>query len=487
MIPRRFFGHLARLAWPGPSIDLLLRAAALNDTAAAGSAWREFEAQADFDDLSWGQMRLISLTARRIAELAPDSPLRPRIAGIERSIWSRSRMVIGEAAKCLRALSDASTPMLAIKGAGRAAGGSAASRGRIVNDIDIVVPSAHLERVFDILVESGWTPSGSGSALYQRTRLNHVTGINFVRGELGNIDLHRTAFHAPFDRSAEDDAIWERARSGTLGGIPLLVPSPLDTVLIATAHGVLDAHKSSDWLVDIADAIDEGVDWEVFLRAAHARRLSAAAAVALGYVAERLERPVPVEVLDALATEALAHPLRLAGTIAEARPKSDRISFPWLARAASKQTRLIRSGRRERRKSSGLALASPFSPAWNEAGEATASGLEAELPLAGRSEGEAWSGTLDIVLVADIPAAARRIEFELHCGDRHLKRLRALVRDKGARRLPLRFRVRLDVPAGEPALRLVAVPSRSFNTTATPGERDRYAAVPFRLISAAPR
>ena len=478
----RFIERIARLAWPGASIDPLLRAATLTDVETAAEAWRRFEAQADFDALSWGQMRLISLAARQISDFAPDSPMRPRIAGIERSIWTRSQKVIGEARSALRRLSDASVPIMTIKGAGRAAGGTAVARGRIVNDIDILVKPEDLETAFDILVADGWTPSNSGSPLYNRTRLHLTTGTNFVRGEFGNIDLHRTAFHPPFDEEAEDAGIWTRSRPGRLGGIEVRIPSPLDTIVIAIAHGTLDAHKSSDWLADIAQAIDEGVDWGDFTETIGKRRMAPAALASLCYVRDRLEREIPAQVMAEIESAAATQPLRLAGTIAEARPKSERFDLAWLARAATMQRWLFRGRRKDRRrKCSPLVLASPFHAGINNPGDGGPAGLEAPLPLPDFDGTRDWSGSVEILLIAETPPASRRIEFEINCGSRHMARLRAVVRDRGARDVALRFRVPLHIAAGEHDLMLQAVPARSFNTKATQEELDRYGAVPFRL------
>ncbi len=98
------FGAIFRAAWPEIQVDRLLRAAMLEDAIAAAIAWREFEASADFDHLTSGEMRLIGMAAKGLAKLAPDSPMLPRIQGIERANWSRSQLAIGEAGFGLRAL-----------------------------------------------------------------------------------------------------------------------------------------------------------------------------------------------------------------------------------------------------------------------------------------------------------------------------------------------------------------------------------------------
>ena len=112
---------LFRYAWPKPSVDRLLRAALLDDPSAAGAAWREYEAAADFDRLTAVEVRLLGLVSRRLEALAPDSPMRARIGGIERANWSRSQLAIGEARSGLHALEAERVNMLAIEGTGRIA------------------------------------------------------------------------------------------------------------------------------------------------------------------------------------------------------------------------------------------------------------------------------------------------------------------------------------------------------------------------------
>lgn len=476
----RLTDALLKSAHPAPSVDNLLRAIALSDRDRAAAAWRAFEANADFDNLTWGEFRLIGLAARRLTDLAPDSPMRPRISGIERSIWSRSQLVIGEASSGLRKLNDASLEMLIMKGAGRAASGDAVARGRIVNDIDIVVRPEDLERAFDVLVEDKWTPAASGSPLYHRSRLKAITGINLVRGEFGNIDLHRTPFHAPFDCD-DDSPIWRRSAPGKLGYAAVRVPSPLDTIIIAIAHGSLDAHKSSDWLADVAASINEGVDWDTFFEIASRRNLLAASTIALSYVRERLECPVPTGVLVQLETAARRSPLMLVSTVAQARPKTDRFGLFWLARALAKQSRLLRVQRRDRRPNK-VKLAS-FVHRSGKKTPAKQLALEQDLVLPGRGDTDAWKGTVDIEVLAELPPATRRVEFEINTKQRHLLRLRAIVRNRGHRRLSLRFRAKLEIPPGDTDPRLCAVPARSFNTDALQKDLDRYCPTPFAMLA----
>jgi hypothetical protein len=476
---KRIVGRLFESAWPTSSIDRLLRAAMLDDDEAATTAWRDFEASADFDHLAAGEMRLIGLAARRLERLAPQSPMRARIGGIERANWSRSQLAIREAGSGLRDLASAGIDMLLMKGAARSALGGPAARGRIVNDVDVVVRPEAIAAAFEVLVRDGWEPAGSGTVSYHRARLAEAVGINLVRGQFGNLDLHRTLFHPPYASLAEDKAIWQRAAAATIAGVATAVPSPTDFATIAIAHGSLDAHKSSDWLADVADCVDRGIDWDLLDTIVRRRRLETPAAVALGYVRARLGRPVPEALLSRLEARALRRPLALFGALAETRPKAPTLGFFWLTRAVAKQSRLLRPYWRNRTRRR-VVLPSLFSG--GDVGAPGSRVIEQPLALPDRETGSAWAGSIDLTLSVALPAVTRRVDFEIVAGDRHKLRLRAVVLDRGRRERSLRFKFRLALAPddGEPVL--TATASRRFNAGAPADMIERYQALPFALV-----
>lgn len=474
----RFLSFVFRKAWPNQSLDRLLRAATLEDIATAAVAWRQFEAEADFDRLTPGEMRLIGLAAKRVASFAPDSPMLGRIAGIERANWSRSQLAIGAAAEGLRVLASASIDMLVIKGAARIASSDPAARGRMLNDVDIVVRSGDMTPAFDLLTREGWQPAGSGTALYHRTFLEKAVGINLVRGRFGNLDLHNSPFRPPYTSTANKTAIWTRASPSKLGYVPVWVPSATDVVTIAIAHGALDAHKSSDWLADIAAAIDSGVDWNLFETLVKDCRLQAPATLALRYVHDRLQRPVPASLLERLGEATARRPLALLASLSEMRPKSRRIGPFWIVRALAKQSRLLR-GRAARSRSKTVLPSPVFGRVARSAGPLV---LKQSLPVSDRRPGQTWNGTIDITMLVALPAASRRVDFEVNTEARHLARLRAVVLNRGPRERMLRFQVPIQLTPDEEPPVLVAAASRSFNSDASAQMTDRYGVVPFRIV-----
>jgi hypothetical protein len=329
------------------------------------------------------------------------------------------------------------------------------------------------------LTRDGWEPAGSGTVSYHRAHLAEAVGINLVRGQFGNLDLHRTPFHPPYAVLAEDKAIWQRAATATIAGVATAVPSPTDFATIAIAHGSLDAHKSSDWLADVADCVDRGIDWDLLDTIVRRRRLETPAAVALGYVRTRLGRPVPEALLSRLEASALRRPLALFGALAETRPKARTLGFFWLMRAVAKQSRLLRPHWRNRTRRR-VVLPSLFS-----GGDVPATGsrvTEQPLALPDRETGGAWAGSIDLVLSVSLPPITRRVDFEIVAGGRHKLRLRAVVLDRGRRERLLRFKFSLALAPddGEPVL--TATASRRFNAGAPADMIERYQALPFALV-----
>ncbi len=76
--------------WPHGTTDLLLKAALAPEPIAA-RAWKAWTRERDFDKVTWPEMRLLAPLAIRLATLDPDSPLRPRIDGLAKRLWTETQ------------------------------------------------------------------------------------------------------------------------------------------------------------------------------------------------------------------------------------------------------------------------------------------------------------------------------------------------------------------------------------------------------------
>ncbi len=126
-------------AWPHGSLDLLLKAILLDDEAQAlqiGLDWLEAQ---DLDEVTFSQHRLLVALADRFGRRLSASPSWPRLVGLQRNLWTRSRLSLRDATGALQAFSKAGIRFMVIKGASRIALDPGAQRGRIAHDIDLLV------------------------------------------------------------------------------------------------------------------------------------------------------------------------------------------------------------------------------------------------------------------------------------------------------------------------------------------------------------
>ncbi|RUY76035.1 nucleotidyltransferase family protein, partial [Mesorhizobium sp. M7A.F.Ca.CA.001.10.2.1] len=244
--------------------------------------------------VSFREHRLLAAISDRFGRKLAGHAAHPRLVGLQKMLWTKSRMAMREAEPALKAMADGGADIMLIKGASRIALNASAQRGRVAHDIDILVRPRDMAAVFDILRDRDWQIASGVSAQYLRTRLASLRSMNFFKGRFGDIDLHQLGYDGS-QTSAEDDlAIWQRAVPAQFSGVAVFVPSPADRMALAIAHGGLDAHTHSDWLVDCAVAIHgEDVDWDTFLDIVGRRGLAVPAAVALSYLTFEIGIPVP--------------------------------------------------------------------------------------------------------------------------------------------------------------------------------------------------
>src|SRR6185503_6732191 len=136
-------------------------------------------------------------------------------------------------------------------------------KGRIAHDIDILVPPAKVAPALAILDDGGWCSTRGESGLLLRRRGAAFRSINLVKPPFGDIDLHTRAY------------------------LTVSRDSPPDRLVNAIAHGVLDAHRHSDWLVDCAQVVAEGaIDWPLVVMLAEDLGTPAQVTLALFYLRE---------------------------------------------------------------------------------------------------------------------------------------------------------------------------------------------------------
>jgi hypothetical protein len=468
-------------SWPTGSLDQLLKAALLPDGEAARLCAEGWLDENDIDHVSFREHRLLAAISDRFGRKLAGHAAHPRLVGLQKMLWTKSRMAMREAEPALKAMADAGCTVMLIKGASRIALDAAAQRGRVAHDIDVLVQPQDMQPAFDVLRDRDWQIATGVSPQYLRARLASLRSMNFFKGNYGDIDLHQLAYDGS-QQSAEDDlAIWRRATAAKFGDVNVVVPSPADRIALAIAHGGLDAHTHSDWLVDCTVAIEGGdVDWAIFLDVIAKRSLAVAAAVALSYLALEIGIAVPEAVLAQVVDVADRRGAARLSSVLQAKPRTDFGALTWLSRGFAKQLRLQRKKGRLKQLEPDVVWRGKSMSA-KTAGKPAAFVLSQ--PLDG-PQGDINEVMLDLIVRVVVPPVRRRIEMEINSGDRHVARLRsmALSRSGGERMLRFRGKVKLD-RAGR-TLMLEARPSRQFRVWDNERTVATYGALPFQLVSA---
>jgi hypothetical protein len=267
------------------------------------AAWLRWRAGADLDRLAPGAFRLMPQLFQRLRASEQDEPWMGRLQGIHRHTWAHNQMLLRDAANVAQALQQAGVPVMLIKGAAMILGHYHDAGLCPTVDIDILVPDTLAVQAVACLAAVGYTAThryeGALPEKYLRVGFSHA-----FRNARGNeIDLH---WHMLYLRAfpGSDDAFWRHAIPATLAGVPVMLPSPTDMLLMACLHGLCWSSTSSiRWVADAAHLIRTSViDWNLLATYAEWKGVALPLQLALTYLRDRVELPVPTETLQRIAS-----------------------------------------------------------------------------------------------------------------------------------------------------------------------------------------
>lgn len=476
---------LSRLLLPAPGRafptgwhDRLIKAAIHPDEAVAfahADAWLQAN---DIDHAAPRDHRLlVEITARFGSRLAGHAAY-PRLVGLRRMLWTRSRMALREAEPALLALGDTGVEMLLLKGGARLANAGEPQGEKVAHDLDIAVRRRQMPAAFDTLLKHGWRPAHSTSHQHVREHLPSLRGVRMSRTHVGDINLHAGLFQPGQGEADDDAALWKRSRPALLDGVDVRLACPEDGLALSIAHGGFDAHDHGDWLVDVADTLSRPVDWPAFEAIIAARSLHARALFALSYLSHEARLPVPPAVLDAIFAAARARPLLYIVGFAGARAD---YSTTIAGKAIRAVTRSLRK-RAFRRK----VWRAP--DRWLEArrianGDCDGSPVLEQAVAVPPALSKGGLAHFHAVLQLEVPPIRRRIEFEVDGGERHMSRIRYRRWGKSGNLLTLAIDGPVDIAPGETSLMLVSRPGRLSRPGSGPKHKARYDALPFRCVA----
>jgi hypothetical protein len=481
LMPRHFsasrrFPQLS-WAWPSGSRQLLVVAAGHADEQRAAEAFIEWLSTIDIDSCHFPEQRLLVRIASRFPETRLKVAERARLNGIVRLLWTRSRFTLDNAAPALRGLREAGVDLLVLKGMALTALNMQNLKGRIAHDIDILVHASHVPAALSVLDRGGWRSARGESSLLLMERGATFRSLNFLKPPFGDIDLHTRAYHTARRDSAPETGMWTRSVRAELLGVDVRVPSPTDRLVNAIAHGVLDAHRHSDWLVDCAQIIGESdIDWQLVVGLAEDLGMAAQMTLALSYLREVLGYSVPEEVFARLWKVSRANPGDYYKALLLGYPRTRHSVVSSVGR------RIFKARHHAQVKAANASAGKAAAPRVEMRRVGRPSTLSDNGPaLRHRLAIEPGARRCSIVIVMEGAARPRRYVFEINTADRHLAQLtyRDLI---GRRRLFLCAEIALPSDVAECEITVEAHQSGILVPGYSDDELARFAPRPFRIL-----
>ena len=252
---------------------------------------------------------------------------------LERNAFDATRLLM-ELAGTIRLLADRGIRSVPFKGAALAESAYGKVWLRQFSDLDLLVEPDTVLAAKEALVERGYASKPGISALQEAVHvLRSPFAYSFTLLREGGpmaIDLHwrvAEAGHPAFPRRLNEP--WDRLIEATLGGAPVKLFGPVDTLLLISAHAAKHGWSRLRWICDIAEVLrsQPDIDWVDALSCASGsgpigeRTLLTSA----GLAARLYQSTLPPEVGALIAADRAVQAL-LNETVATSRRKTPNLS-----------------------------------------------------------------------------------------------------------------------------------------------------------------
>ena len=305
---------MQRLAFPNQDAATLLRLLA-DPAAVRGLSLDDWDRVVRAGRAS----RLLGTLRQRLADAgaldAVPAPVRSHLESEAAVARYRKQMARRDLHELAAALAGLPGPTVLLKGAAYIVQGLALADGRMVSDVDLLVPRERLAAVEARLREAGWRPGEVDpyDERYYREWSHEVPPMRFPGSAL-ELDLHHGILPPIARVTADPAALFAGARPAP--GSAFRVLAPEDQVLHACVHAFVDSDLA-DRLRDIVDldgllrelAAEPGF-WDRLCDRARALGLARALWYGLRYPSLLLGTPVPDAAWRALDSHAPGAPVR---------------------------------------------------------------------------------------------------------------------------------------------------------------------------------
>lgn len=247
----------------------------------------------------------------------------------------RAAMASVELRAVAEALGEYGGPIVLLKGAAYAALGSRTGHGRIFQDVDLMVPKAHLQEVEDVLIFAGWESETTDAydQRFYREWSHELPPLRFPERPM-QLDVHHTIVPVTSRFRPDAQRLFDMAQP--LAGSRFATLHPAHRLVHAAAHVFADSDCVSKLrdLVDIDSLARDWVEapeaWFTVFEEARRAHLERPLWYAIDVCRAWLQTPVPEAAAELIAAASPPAPLRwwmaalLARTLAPPAPEGRR-------------------------------------------------------------------------------------------------------------------------------------------------------------------
>ncbi len=162
--------------------------------------------------------------------------VRPHFESALRVAESQRRNVLWEITEIHRTLKPINIPFIVLKGGAYILMDYEAGVGRLMSDVDIMVPQAYITDAERALIENGWFPGklNSYDQRYYRTWMHELPPLHHLKRGT-SLDVHHTILPPTAALKPDVTQLWDKAQApGTKDGVFALAPA--DMILHSATH-----------------------------------------------------------------------------------------------------------------------------------------------------------------------------------------------------------------------------------------------------------
>lgn len=277
--------------------EFLLKAA-LMEPPASILAWEKWIGSTDIDQIDYGSQCMLPLVTNNLRSQGFSHPALTKFKGIYRQTWYRNQMHMTELASVIKDLHKAGIKTMVLKGVALLVTYYKDFGLRILGDIDLLVEPQDFSSSIQIVLDLGWEPENDLDK-FTEENLRYVREIHFFRQNGVGLDLHSHILFENPNAAAESD-FWRAAAPITIRDQQSSALNPADQLLHLCVHGLKwDALPSFRWVADcvLIQRAEPYIDWDRLICQSEKWGVVTTMKVALHYLAQQLDAPIPDDVL----------------------------------------------------------------------------------------------------------------------------------------------------------------------------------------------